>query len=521
MVEISLNSVPMEVTQVIRLLSLTMGVCLLVPSTSLLDNSVSRKVDRVLLISIDGLHEKDLARFASENPSSTLAYLRHHGVTYSNASTSRPSDSFPGMLALATGGTPSSTGVYYDDSYDRKLAPPVGTAFTGVSGPCTPGVFPGTEVIYDETIDKDLTRLDGGGGIDPNALPRDPANNCTPVFPHQFLRVNTIFEVIKGNALGRTAWSDKHPAYEILNGPSGTGLDDLFAPEINTSSLNITGSISATEAYDDLKVQAILNEIDGKDSTGTMEAPVPVIFGMNFQAVSVGQKLPVGGYLDAQGTPTSNLEGALAHTDASLGKMVAELRNQGLYDRTLVIVTAKHGQSPIDHNLLRTLTAGNSGPLGPIATRPSMILAADAAQVTQDDVALIWLKNSSTTAADVVLLQANASAAAIQTIFSGPSIILLFGDPATDSRVPDIVVQPNPGVIYTSSTGKIAEHGGFAEDDAHVGLLLSLPGLHPSRIDSQVETRQVAPTILMVLGLDPQLLDAVKIEHTQVLPGIN
>src|SRR5262245_34270455 len=121
MVETSLNSAPMEVTKVIRLLSLTIGVCLLVPSSSFLDNSIFRKVDRVLLISIDGLHEKDLDRFARENPSSTLAYLRHHGVTYSSASTSRPSDSFPGMLALATGGTPSSTGVYYDDSYDRKL----------------------------------------------------------------------------------------------------------------------------------------------------------------------------------------------------------------------------------------------------------------------------------------------------------------------------------------------------------------------------------------------------------------
>jgi hypothetical protein len=424
------------------------------------------------------------------------------------------------MLALATGGTPKSTGVYYDDSYDRKLAPPFGTAFSGVSGPCTPGVFPGTEILYDETVDKDLTRLDGGGGVDPNALPRDPANGCAPVFPHQFLRVNTIFEVIKSNGLGRTAWSDKHPSYEILNGPSGTGLDDLFAPEINNSSQNITGSIAATEAYDDLKVQAILNEIDGKDSSGTKDVPVPVIFGMNFQEVSVGQKLPVGGYVDAAGTPTANLEGALAHTDASLGKMVAELKKVGLYDTTLIIITAKHGQSPINHGLLRTLTAANSGPLGPITTRPSTILAADAAQVTQDDIALIWLTKSGTTAADVALLQANTTAAAIQTIFSGPTIESMFGDPTTDTRVPDIAVQPHPGVIYTASTGKIAEHGGFAEDDVHVGLLVSNPGLHPRRIESRVETRQVAPTILKALGLDPDLLQSVQSEHTRVLPGI-
>src|SRR5262249_36234485 len=187
----------------------------------------------------------------------------------------------------------------------------------------------------------------------------------------------------------------------------------------NNSSQNITGSIAATEAYDDIKVQAILNEIDGKNSAGTMTAPVPVIFGMNFQAVSVGQKLPVGGDVDAAGTPTANLEGALAHTDASLGKMVAELQKLGLFDTTLIIITAKHGQSPIDHNRLRTLHASNSGPLGPITTRPSSILSVDAAQVTQDDIALVWLNSSTTTAADVALLHANATAAAIQTIFAG------------------------------------------------------------------------------------------------------
>jgi len=502
-----------------RLRCILLMICILAPSTAFPDDDSSRKVERVLLISIDGLHGVDLARFVEENPNSTLAHLSHHGVTYNNASCSKPSDSFPGMLALSTGGSPKSTGVYYDDSYDRKLAPPVGTAFSSVSGPCTPGVFPGAEVVYDETIDKDLTRLDAGGGIDPNALPRDPGNNCAPVFPHEFLQVNTIFEVIKSSGLGRTAWSDKHPSYELLNGPSGKGLDDLFAPEINNSSQNITASISATEAYDDLKVQAILNEIDGKDSSGTKAAPVPVIFGMNFQAVSVGQKLPVGGYVDAEGTPTANLAEALAHTDASLGKMVAELRKKGLYNRTLIIITAKHGQSPIDHNRLRTLTAANSGPLGPITTRPSKILGADAAQVTQDDTAVIWLANSSTTTADVALLQANANGAAIQTIFSGSSIISMFGNPLTDSRVPDIVVQPQPGVIYTSSTGKIAEHGGFAPDDVHVGLLVSMPGLERKDVDSPVSTRQVAPTILRLLGLDPQLLKAVQLEQTKVLPG--
>ena len=77
----------------------------------------------VLLLSVDGLHGFDLERFIANNPQSTLARLSEHGRTYTNASATRPSDSFPGLLAMVTGGTPRSTGVYYDDGYDRSLAP--------------------------------------------------------------------------------------------------------------------------------------------------------------------------------------------------------------------------------------------------------------------------------------------------------------------------------------------------------------------------------------------------------------
>ena len=94
--------------------------------------------------------------------------------------------------------------------------------------PC-PSASPGVAVAGDAGA---VTLPQGGGGLNEAALPLDPAKNCTPVYPHQFLRVNTIFEVVKA-AGGLTAWSDKHPAYELVNGPSGKGVDDLFvAPGI-------------------------------------------------------------------------------------------------------------------------------------------------------------------------------------------------------------------------------------------------------------------------------------------------
>jgi predicted AlkP superfamily pyrophosphatase or phosphodiesterase len=123
------------------------------------------KAQHVLLISVDGLHAVDLANFVKSHPNSALATLSKSGLTYSQAWTPVPSDSFPGMLALITGATPKSTGVYYDVSYDRKLAAP--------NSDCSKT---GTEVDFDETADIAMDRLDAGGGLDPKKLPRDPAS---------------------------------------------------------------------------------------------------------------------------------------------------------------------------------------------------------------------------------------------------------------------------------------------------------------------------------------------------------
>ena len=235
------------------------------------------RVRHVLLISVDGLHQRDLARFIARHPGSALARLSRSGVTHDDARATTPSDSFPGLLALVTGGTPKSTGVYYDDSYDRTLYAP-GSTCQGAAG---------TEIVYDESDDFDMDRL-FSGGINPRNLPlQKDASGCHPVYPHSFLRVNTIFEVAKAAGL-RTAWSDKHPSYDLINGPSGRGVDDLYTPEINSLIANggvvngvdltatkarcdgtnslppakvsvFTDCIPAVEAYDDVKVQAVIN----------------------------------------------------------------------------------------------------------------------------------------------------------------------------------------------------------------------------------------------------------------------
>ncbi len=503
-------------------------------------------IEHVLLISIDGMHAVDFANCAQGVSSinhgtpycPNLVSLSTTGVNYPVASTTMPSDSFPGSGGLATGGSPRTSGMFYDVNYDRALSPPAKTTPYGIVGGANlcPSVV-GTQVGFDEQIDTDLTKIDGGGGINPDYLPRDPSNGCQPVYPHNYIRVNTIFEVVKANG-GYTAWSDKHPAYDFYNGPSGKGVDDFYSPEINSVVIPLPGvpgcstvpdptadlsawtnSFANVRCYDALKVQALLNEIKGKTHDGSSSAPVPNVFGMNFQAVSVGQKLVengvAGGYTDSTGIPSADLLKQIRFVDSSIGKLVNQLKVRGLYDSTLIIVTAKHGQSPVDPKKVLRIPADNSS-----LTSPASLLGNIVAQSSEDDISLIWLQDQSQTAAAVATLAANQDKIAAGQIFSGPSLSLMFTDPSIDPRTPDIIVQPNVGVIYTGGKKKISEHGGFAHDDVNVMLLVSNPRLSPGTVTFPVQTIQVAPTILKSLGIDPSQLGAVQKENTPVLPGI-
>src|SRR5258708_15587346 len=116
--------------------------------------------------------------------------------------------------------------------------------------------------------------------------------------------------------------------------------------------------------------------------------------------------------------------------------------------------------------------------------------------VQDDDVALIWLQDQSKTQAAIDYLNKNAKALFIEEVLGGDELKLKFNDPATDSRTPDIIVQPIYGTVYTGSGKKNAEHGGFSFGDTNVGLIVSHPRLPGVVLKTPVVTSQVAPTIL-------------------------
>lgn len=569
----------------------------------------------VLILSVDGLRSADLQDPALQPYLTNINHLRSEGVTYPGALTTSPSDSFPGTLSFLTGAGPATVGVYYDDTYARNLTTPIvpinGDPSGNVNSPL------GTEATFFEAVDysipADLSNPDptnvlwtlsgggfpggdltkpfvpgnfGKGSIDTTRLPQNcSSGTCKPVYPWQYLKrnINTIFNVAHEAGL-YTAFSDKHAgAYTIVEGLGGNSIDDYYSPEINASvvldangklvdaisivngkpvidpnAVVVTDSTKYTKPYDDLKVQAILNEINGLNSRGTHSAPVPNIFYMNFQAVSVGEKALAGGIDNSGNTannpratgatpsvgPSSVLADALQHTDQSIGKILTAIEsNPSLARNTLVVLVAKHGQDP--RLGVGTLLKDN---LIPSAVNFHLQDPNGVAQATQDDVALLWLKDQSKIAdvtkylrslKNLPLCTGTDSGSAttaptcnpgIANVYSGESAYRagLAPTPNPDNRTPDVFVRTLPGYIFVGNPTKgkkIAEHGAlFTQDATNIALVVGGAGLSNevkgTTVTDKVKTTQIAVTVLEALGLNPELLKGARIENTQALPGL-
>jgi hypothetical protein len=531
----------------------------------------SAKIKHVLLLSIDGMHAVDFYNcshgIAGANGGSpycpNMAALSHTAINYVATSSSKPSDSAPGLMALVSGGTPRTTGIYYDVAFDRTLDGPETTTGTGLAAaPCTPYATPtGTTTDNDQGIDIDDTKLNGGApghaltdgtaaSIDPKKLSRNPAAGCAPVYPWNFIRTNTIFGVIHA-AGGYTAWIDKHPSYAMVAGPGGTGLDDYYAPEVDSNVVALPGiktsqgascatvrdatvsswnaSFEDIQCYDALRVDALLNEIAGKSHNGS-RAVTPAIMGMNFQAVYTGESVSEpsagnGGYQNAAALPSAELLQEIESVDISIGDIINALKDRDIYDDTLIIITAKHGGSPIDPT--RYVADGANTPATLLGTRIPLSespLNPTGIGATEDDVSVLWLNKGESVTSAVELLEQNAAGIGLGQIYYGPTLALNYNvggwAPGQDPRTPDIIVTPNVGVTYSGSTTMIADHGGFAHDDTNVMLLVAHPGFKAQIVSAETATTQVAPTILKALGLDPAALDAVRAEGTPALPEV-
>ncbi|MEA2669568.1 MAG: hypothetical protein QOJ33_2502, partial [Chloroflexota bacterium] len=111
------------------------------------------------------------------------------------------------------------------------------------------------------------------------------------------------------------------------------------------------------------------------------------------------------------------------------------------------------------------------------------------------------------------------TSAGLATIYAGPQAADFMGVNVNDERVPDLIGIAQYGTVFTGKKGKIAEHGGNNPQDRDVPILVAGgPVEGGDVVNTWVETTQIAPTIIRLLGLNPNDLKAVQIEHTRALP---
>jgi arylsulfatase A-like enzyme len=279
---------------------------------------------------------------------------------------------------------------------------------------------------------------------------------------------------------------------------------------------------------------------------------------MNFQTVSVAEKIRMtpttligpdangnyttsapepGGYqfVNGQLVPGPVLSSALDYVNAQLGRMVATIHKDGLAGSTTIIITAKHGQSPQNPNELVTIKDGpiisaiNAAWAQLHPDNTSLIVAG-----TDDDLWQSYLSDNSQAACDFVKsylwnhtangFDVNKNPVTVKhsglfQIWAGAEAAAFFGVPVDNGHYPDVFGEVQEGVVYSGPT-KLAEHGGMNIGDRHVLMIVSGAGIPDQVQTGSVETTQVAPTILALLGLDPNALRAVQVEGTQVLPGL-
>jgi arylsulfatase A-like enzyme len=251
---------------------------------------------------------------------------------------------------------------------------------------------------------------------------------------------------------------------------------------------------------------------------------------MNFQSVYIGQSVAEpgvghGGYQNAAALPSPELLHEIEFVDASIGDIVGALKKAGIYEDTLLIITAKHGASPIDPSLY--VADGTNSPatlLGSAIPFSESPLNTGGIGATEDDVSVLWLNSGASVTAAVELLESNAAAIGLGQIYYGPTLWPNYNvgglDPGQDPRTPGIIVTPNVGVTYSANTTMIEDHGGFAHDDTNVIMLFANPRFKTATVSAATTTAQVAPTIVKALGLGPTALDEVREEGTAVLPEV-
>lgn len=472
------------------------------------------------------------------------------GVMYVNVYMLGLLDLFLGFVVLVMGGLLKMVGLFYDVLYDCNLYVLSDIMCLGKQG---------WNVVFDEMIGIDVQNggvfvyFDGGGVFNLQVILYVKVNGqCVLVYLYNYVKINMVFEVVKVGVLNVCiVWVDKYVwGYDWLNGWLGIGVDDLMCIEINLIDLVI--NIVYIDVYlyivcfDNLYVQVLINQIGGCDLIGMKIVLVLMLFGMNFQMLSVVQKVLVvkgGGYFDVDFMLNGQVVNVIMYVDDVIGYVVVVLKQVNLYLLMVVIVMLKYGQLLSDYMkfvkngdmLMKLFEVNNFFDLNGNFGQNNMMMGnlndglglVGMGFVQIDDVGLIWFCDCSQCMVVVQMLKVNFGCNVLGICVDGLQVYVLYGvvfvecfGDLVNGCMLDIVVQLNLGVIYMLSMKKDEEYGGNVLDDSYFGLFVLYLGIYcVCMVNDFVGMKQVVLMIFVLFGVDLCLLQVVVVENMCVLLG--
>jgi arylsulfatase A-like enzyme len=278
---------------------------------------------------------------------------------------------------------------------------------------------------------------------------------------------------------------------DLLRGKSGRGLDD--ACSVAGKPHRRPGGVQRRD-QDEGRLTMLLGWLAGRDCNG-QPASVPVLSGISLTEATTSPK-------------------GLAAVDDDVRRVLTELRHQHLDDSTWIVVASPFAPSselatprviPIAR-LREALDHAGSG-------RPRVL------HISSGRVAMVWLADPSRTDAAAASVARSAESLGIQRILVGTTLTLTWNNPEEDARVPNLILEANPGVTWIAPTSR-GSASGMGEDETHVALLVAGAQLDARQDKTPVPTTQLAPLLLRALGLEKFDLEALQKEHTPALPGI-
>jgi len=418
------------------------------------------------------------------------------GISYSNAWVGQlRNDTPPGHAAMATGAFPRENGVLGFGWKDAK-----------------------TGTIISPT---DWTSITNG------ALNQIITNSgCTSI--------GSVYKKTFPNAKVAAISSDKFYASAALGADSADyilfDLNDKAVDPTSTGAnyftpAGVSGHLAPSEIMNDPEIkQKKLNQWDSDTwavdlAIKLFEKEKPEIMLINLpQTDHTGHS--TGGITDKASTAQ-----VINNVDVQIGRLIVAYKQAGIYDQTIFVITADHGMTPWLHTIEdKQISSILSSYGGRRTGRVDYYLnSPDKAGEAAEKLAKLNLKGIHGVYYKVI--NANGSYAYLPAPTTLKSIdsqldacYCYLASTYASAQGPDLVYFTAEN--WKSSTSKYrGDHGQATWDNQHIPLIISGPGIKKG-ITSNAPARlaDIAPTVLVVMGLEPEKMDGIALADALISP---